>query len=273
MKKFSNIFLGLTSFLMLALIAVSCEVGLGSTIDIVPPTVKIASPKDSAIIRGAFALYGTWTDDGELRSVEVVLNSTSNSSLTHSFTGEFTGNSTIEEKTWKCLIDPLSQTKPIKDGEYLATISVTDKAGRVTKVTKTFTIDNTPPVLVLQRPGTNLASSSPDSYGQSFTLEGQGADSSNISRVDVHIFDDEDCLNHLKTVTLNNVPLNIKLDVATFTDEAYTAIYGSTEKQGEKQLYCKIDAYDSAQKYPEESGKKSNRRRHCRKQNCYILSL
>ena len=257
MKKFSSFFGGLT-FLIFALMTFSCEVGLGSTIDINPPKVEISSPKDSAVIRGAFALFGTWTDDGQLGRVEVLLRSTSDSSLTYSFTGEFTGNSTIEQKTWACKINPLDSTKPVKDGEYKATVSVFDKAGRETKVTKTFTVDNTPPVIVLQRPGTRFDDANADSYGQTFTLEGQGADSSNIDHIDIRIYDDQNCINHLKTVTLNNVPLNIKLDVATFGSDAYTAIYGSTEKNGEKKLYCKIDAYDSAQKYPDEIGKNQN---------------
>ncbi len=255
MKKFSA-FVGVLSLLILAsLLTFSCQLGLGSAIDIASPTVAITSPKDSAVIRGEFALLGTWSDDGLLDKVSVVLNSTTNSSLKYEFNGEFTGNSQSEAKNWKAVINPLSAEKPIKDGEYKATVSVFDTAGHETKVTKTFTIDNTVPVIVLQRPGTKIESSDADSYGQTFTLEGQGADANNIDHIDVHIYSDKDCLNFLKTVTLNNVPLNIKLDVASFKEEAYTAIYGSEEKEGEKQLYCKIDAYDSAQKYPTDFGK------------------
>ena len=238
------------------MVTFSCEIGLGAAIDIVPPKAEISSPKDSAIIRGDFSLFGTWTDDGELGKVEVVLQSTSNSSLHYNFKGEFTGNLPNEEKTWKCLINPVSSTNPVKDGEYTATISFFDKAGRESKVTKTFTIDNTPPVIVLQRPGTKKGSANADSYGQTFSLEGQGADSNNIDHIDIRIYDDSACLNYLRTVTLNNVPLNIKLDVAKFGDDVYTAIYGSTGKNGEKKLYCEIDSYDGAQKYPTEIGKK-----------------
>ena len=258
MKKISSYF-GILAFLILALVTFSCEIGLGAAIDIVPPKAEISSPKDSAIIRGDFSLFGTWTDDGELGKVEVVLQSTSNSSLHYNFKGEFTGNLPNEEKTWKCLINPVSSTNPVKDGEYTATISFFDKAGRESKVTKTFTIDNTPPVIVLQRPGTKrdpANSANADSYGQIFSLEGQGADSNNIDHIDIRIYDDSACLNHLRTVTLNNVPLNIKLDVATFGGDVYTAIYGSTGKNGEKKLYCEIDSYDGAQKYPTEIGKK-----------------
>ena len=254
MKKISSYF-RILAFLILAMVTFSCEIGLGAAIDIVPPKAEISSPKDSAIIRGDFSLFGTWTDDGELGKVEVVLQSTSNSSLHYNFKGEFTGNLPNEEKTWKCLINPVSSTPPVKDGEYTATISFFDKAGRESKVTKTFTIDNTPPVIVLQRPGTKIGSANADSYGQTFSLEGQGADSNNIDHIDIRIYDDSACLNHLRTVTLNNVPLNIKLDVATFGKDVYTAIYGST-KNGEKKLYCEIDSYDGAQKYPTEIGKK-----------------
>lgn len=255
MKKLFS-FLGVLSLLIIeSLLTFSCEVGLGSAVDVTAPSVVISSPKDSAVVRGDFALMGTWSDDGILDKVNVVLNSISNSSIKYEFNGEFSGNDQNESKNWRCVINPLSELQPITDGEYKATVYAVDTAGHATTVTKTFTIDNTPPVIVLQRPGTKFDDASVDSYGQIFTLEGQGADSSNIDHIDIHIFDDADCLNHLKTVTLNNVPLNIKLDVAAFKDESYTAIYGSAEKNGEKRLYCKMDAYDSAQKYPTEFGK------------------
>ena len=255
MKKLFS-FLGVLSLLIIeSLLTFSCEVGLGSAVDVTAPSVVISSPKDSAVVRGDFALMGTWSDDGILDKVNVVLNSISNSSIKYEFNGEFSGNDQNESKNWRCVINPLSELQPITDGEYKATVYAVDTAGHATTVTKTFTIDNTPPVIVLQRPGTKFDDASVDSYGQIFTLEGQGADSSNIDHIDIHIFDDADCLNHLKTVTLNNVPLNIKLDVAAFKDESYTAIYGSAEKNGERRLYCKMDAYDSAQKYPTEFGK------------------
>ena len=255
MKRFFA-FLSVLSLLIIeSLLTFSCEVGLGPAVDVSAPSVVISSPRDSAVIRGEFALMGTWSDDGTLDKINVVLNSTSDPSLKYEFSGEFTGNAQDEQKNWRCVINPLSETKPIKDGEYKATVYTIDTAKHTTILTKTFTIDNTPPVIILQRPGTASDSENADSYGQKFTLQGQGADSSNINRIDIHIYSDKDCLNFLKTVSLNNVPLNIALDVASFKEDAYTAIYGSSEKNGAKQLYCKIDAYDSAQKYPTEFGK------------------
>ena len=249
-------FLSVLSLLIIeSLLTFSCEVGLGPAVDISAPSVVISSPRDSAVIRGEFALMGTWSDDGTLDKINVVLNSTSDPSLKYEFSGEFTGNAQDEQKNWRCVINPLSETKPIKDGEYKATVYTSDTAKHTTILTKTFTVDNTAPVIILQRPGTASDSENADSYGQKFTLQGQGADSSNINRIDIHIYSDKDCLNFLKTVSLNNVPLNIALDVASFKEDAYTAIYGSSEKNGAKQLYCKIDAYDSAQKYPTEFGK------------------
>lgn len=255
MKRFFA-FLSVLSLLIIeSLLTFSCEVGLGPAVDVSAPSVVISSPRDSAVIRGEFALMGTWSDDGTLDKINVVLNSTSNPSLKYEFSGEFTGNAQDEQKNWRCVINPLSETKPIKDGEYKATVYTIDTAKHTTILTKTFTVDNTAPVIILQRPGTASDSENADSYGQKFTLQGQGADSSNINRIDIHIYSDKDCLNFLKTVSLNNVPLNIALDVASFKEDAYTAIYGSSEKNGAKQLYCKIDAYDSAQKYPTEFGK------------------
>ena len=43
---------------------------------------------------------------------------------------------------------------PIPDGEYTAILTVIDKGGKSTTVTKNYKIDNTPPVFLVSRPST-----------------------------------------------------------------------------------------------------------------------
>ena len=58
-------------------IFLSCEVGLGDSIDTKVPTVEITSPSADYIVRDEFTISGTWSDDGELKDIDVVLTNTS----------------------------------------------------------------------------------------------------------------------------------------------------------------------------------------------------
>ena len=61
---------------IIALFAVSCEIGLGSAVDTDPPSMKIDNPSVDAVIRDAFAIDGSWSDDGEIDSIVVKLERT-----------------------------------------------------------------------------------------------------------------------------------------------------------------------------------------------------
>lgn len=64
----------------------------------------------------------------------------------------------------------------------------------------------------------------------------------------------------LHVVQLPNVPNAISLDVAKFAEGVendYSKIYGSTTKNGAKNLYCKVVAYDGAKRYPEDGSNQS----------------
>lgn len=240
----------LFSLAIIGIACLSCKIGLGQAVDTQPPEVVITKPEVGAIIRDAFIIGGTWTDDGSIKSeggLLVSLERTDDSGEKVDYYGK------VGDGDWSCVIDPLNSLIPLRDGEYQATITMTDTYEHETVKTITFSIDNTAPIVVLQRPSAKIGSSSPDSYGQSFTLEGQSADDSNINSIEVFIYEDEDCSVLKHTVTLNNVPPTIELDVAKFIENEendYAKIYGSTTRSGTRQFYCKMIAYDGAQRYP-----------------------
>ena len=239
----------------------SCEIGLGSSVDTKVPEIEIESPNVGAIIRDEFSLLGNWSDDGTIKDLQISLktveNDGSSGKIIYTKNGEYTTSIKEEPNKWICTINPTDES--IKDGKYEAIVAITDTAGHTTTVTRQITIDNTAPVVVLQRPGTDLWASAEemDSYGQHFTIEGQAADDSNISYVDVKIYGDRGLSEQLDTVRLNNVPPTISLDVAKWGDEHYAKIYGSREKEGTKSFWCEIEAYDSAQRYPSDGGRQS----------------
>ena len=253
----------LTGILAIAAVAFffSCEIGLGGAVDTQPPSVTITNPPVDSVIRDNFALSGTYDDDGTIASVSATLSRPDGKGQKISITS-YTLTADATEKgagRWTLPVNALSETgsKIIADGTYQATVSVKDAAGRITTQSTTFTIDNTAPVIVLQRPSSseNSDANDIDSYGQKLTFEGMAADDNNIDTMEVYIYDSEGSSTEpIHTIILYNVPNSINTDVAIFeegVENDYSKIFGRTDKQNiTKKLYCKIKAYDGARKYP-----------------------
>lgn len=230
----------------------SCEIGLGPAVDTQPPAVTIDSPEVDVVIRDSFAISGTWSDDGEISSIKAVLSRTDKTGTPMNFDGEIVPNQS-DDKTgiWKVIVNPVEQK--ILDGSYEVTVTIKDKGEHLTTQTRTFKIDNTAPLIVLQRPSSLVDSTSVDSYGQKFTITGQAADDNNVESVCIDFYSDKECTQKIYSKTILNVPPTIEIDVAEFaegTENDYSKIYGSTSKDGEKKFYCSITAYDSAKRYP-----------------------
>ena len=246
------------------LIFTSCEIGLGAAVDTLVPTISIDSPAADSTIRDSFSFRGTWSDDGAIMGVSVTLNSINTDGTTKPVAAK---NGTVayaqvlgQQNTWVCEINPGEDG--IKDGNYEANIVITDLAGHSTTATRQITIDNTAPVVVLQRPSTRLESAESDTYGQTVSIEGQAADDSGVGLIEMRIYGDEECTQLLHTAELKNVPNSISMDVAKFesgnTVNDYYKIYGSTNaKGGAKQVWCQIIAYDGAQRYPADGSEQS----------------
>ena len=242
----------LIAFLVVfSLFAISCEIGLGSAVDTEPPAIEISIPPVDSVIRDNFAIGGTWSDDGVIGSISVKLSRTDGKGEPLTLTGEF-----VEDEhnrgtgTWSTPVS-ISENN-VLDGTYQAVVTIKDTVGRTTIQSTTFTVDNTAPLIVLQRPGTKLTETA-DAYGQTFTLNGMGADDNSIDHIDINIYSDVECTNLLKTITKSNVPPTIELAVAVFEDGVendYATIYGSTGKNGMQTRYCTITAYDNAKRYP-----------------------
>lgn len=248
MKRFINILLYVVCIFLL----ISCEIGLGAAVDTEAPTVAITSPQAGSVIRDSFAVKGSWSDDGAISSLKVTLESTSN--LIEPIVYDATVNldeGSLVSGTWYCEINP--ESEGILDGEYKASIVISDFGGHTTTIPSyLLTVDNTAPLIVLQRPATKVNETA-DAYGQTFTLEGIGADDNSINKIDLNIYTDAECTNLVKTVSKSNVPASINLELATFeenTQNEYSDIYGSTTSNGTIVRYFKLIAYDSAKTYP-----------------------
>ena len=275
MKKLGVCLLSIFIFFIL-----SCEIGLGSAVDTEAPALEIGMPPADAIIRDAFVISGSWTDDGSISEVNV--------SMTRLDNGQsypFTGSVSEGEKngTWSVSINPLEES--LLDGTYEALVSISDNGGHTTTMARTFTIDNTPPVMLLSRPSTKaVENGSFDSYGQTFTLEGKAADDNDVSLIEVNIYETSSSSTPIKTIQLTNVPLTIEQDVAIFNaneSNAYSAIYGHTDANGiilpderdhTEKRYCTITIYDSAQRYPADGSGQTDEDRKGNSTDSYYMN-
>ena len=242
----------------------SCDldIGLGSAVDTEPPKVTIENPPIAAVIRDSFPIRGTWTDDGTLSEISVVLTSTDNSegeqSLMYSFKGVVG-----KDNTWSCLIDPKKAGAEIRDGEYEATITVFDNGGHHTVVNRSFKIDNTPPVVKFEKPSSSYKETDPNkiqTYGQYFTIDGEVEDDNKIEKLVINFYSDSELQHLIDKKELTDVATKVNLDVAKFGDELYKNLYGTNDIEESKTIdpnnegvtvYCEIIAYDRAKRYPE----------------------
>ena len=261
MKKLASLLLTLIA----VIISISCEIGLGSSVDTDPPSVSIESPEVDSIIRDSFAIRGSWSDDGSIKRLTVRLKNTRTEGAELVYEGELEENAEKRGSgSWSVLINPKDSEggRAVADGSYQATVEIEDMMGRITSQSTTFTVDNTAPVIVLTRPSTEIGSAGADTYGQTFSLEGQAADTNNVSLIEVEIYKDKECTQKQHTVKLYEVPNSINLDVAKFekdnTENDYYKIYEETDTdKGAKTFYCKIVAYDGAQRYPADGSEQS----------------
>lgn len=259
MKKFVNSFF----IVLFSILFFSCEIGLGEAVDTMPPEVAILSPDVESIIRDSFLVHGTWKDDGEIDSVSLTLTRTDGSGKTY---GPFPASfDTYENKegVWDCVINPApADGERILDGTYEVEVAITDKGEHTSTIVRQLSIDNTAPLLILQRPVTDISVEDANTYeyGQLFTLEGQVSDESNVHHIDIEVYADSKFTDLKKVITVDNVSSTINIDIARFSDGgAYTDIYGYSsidEAIAANQLsavrYCKIITYDNAKRYPVE---------------------
>ena len=265
MKKCKFFSIILSFFTIFSLFLASCdtvEIGLGSSVDTRAPELTIQNPPAGSIIRDVFAIRGTCEDDGTIASITVELKQTDNSTKDYTVSGTFNQKDGI----WWCEINPLDEKNPIPDGQYEAIVTIKDNAKRETIRSRPFTIDNTAPVLALTRPSSIIPTGSDpekynnssdfDSFGQDFVIEGHVADTSERRYISVDVYDMKGVLKYSTLNATEEASKRLKIDsdfsttIASFGDEAYTAIYGDDDEAGTKKFFCEITVYDNAKKYP-----------------------
>ena len=239
----------------------SCEIGLGSAVDVEPPSLTIDSPEVDSVIRDVFAVKGRWSDDGSISSIKIELSRPDGLGKTVTINGDWSVDEELKDTgTWKAIVDYKKEN--LADGTYQVIAKIKDKGSHETTQSTTFTLDNTAPVLILNKPN-SAPGETPSVYGQRLYLQGNIADTAKQTFIEVDFYSDEECTNLVLPVTTDPIsPTDVNSNnakLATFLDLNYDTIYGTLgldsediagRKKGSKALYVKFKVYDNAVKIP-----------------------
>lgn len=169
MKK-SNKLLMIAAAILFSLTG-SCEIGLGSAVDVNAPTVEINYPPEGRTIMNTFVLAGNCDDDTYVDSIYVTVENASESAAVKTFSY----SKKVEGKTWQININNLVDGNyELPDGKWTANVYVKDSAGRTSGiVSRGFDIDNTAPLLLLSNPNTVGNASNPITFGAIIQIKGE----------------------------------------------------------------------------------------------------
>ena len=252
-KKWNLLFI-----FLLVIFSNTCKnnVGLGGHIDITPPTCQLTFPTESLpIIRNSFTLKGVASDDNVVDKVKVVLKS-----VDRAWEGALELPCVVEKAgdgwQWSVVVNKPNEdgSFPLKDGRYNITILAYDKDGKEGKATSVLIIDNTPPVLFIQRPSSfamlDKTNERSDDYGADLTLKGTAADDSGLSYLEFFAYGND---KWEKEIIPSSTSINVKVDgffSSTATDKGiYRRLYGDDSNKGLKIFPCAIKVFDNAKEY------------------------
>ena len=244
-------------------------VGLGGSIDINPPAIDASKiyPPVGSVIREHFILSAAVSDDTQVTAVTATIVDADTGEQLDGTLGLFNlKETTAVTQTadgtrwtrWEASLNEKDGTKvyPLKDGNYKVKLLVKDGSGKDVRAETAFTVDNTPPLLILNRPstaiaaGASIAKSSPDVFGADFLLVGQVYDESPVAALKITA---EGSNGEKHEKTLEYIPQNIRITVDSFSNKTkapfYQPLYGPDENAGKKNYTYGITVTDSAKVY------------------------
>ncbi len=194
--SFFRAFFGLGIFL---LITTSCEIGLGAAVDTEAPSAAIVSPAVKEAVGGDIVIRGTCEDDAKMDHlvIERFVNYDTRDEIS-----EMRGRSistTNRGTEWSFTINCVDKNTStysyegssgfrLPDGTYTLSMIAYDEAGRYSgTVSRSFDIDNTPPIFLLTKPN-SLDIEEASAYGQILKITGTIADDHNIKSMRVKLY-------------------------------------------------------------------------------------
>ncbi len=253
--------MAVTALLTLAgsLFMTTCTIGLGDSVDTKPPAVEITYPPVQSIIRNTFTIRGSASDESTLARVVLEFTNTDTSEV-------FDGYQAViseDAQSWSFVANNqlAGDVFELADGPYEVKATAIDGAGRRSVATTTYEIDNTAPVLVVNRPGTPgpLGGVSPEVYGSELKLTGSANDDQSLDLVSLQVYTAGGLPvgDPLTYSNVSGVGMDILLakyyespsnaEEQALTDR-YEVLY-DTATGGTQSFYCLVDISDYAREY------------------------
>lgn len=192
-RLFGNAVLAALALLFIST-TVSCEVGLGASVDVDRPTTEILYPPRNAVIRDSFVLSGTALDDKGIDYVKVTLTNVSSGNK-ETFNYSIPQNGALQT-TWSInLNEKLSYNEDLDvatwlfpDGNYSIDAETIDLEGKSSGVSSiTVSIDNTAPFFIASKPGSKLYKN-PSKYGANLRVTGTVAEDHDLAKMEMKVF-------------------------------------------------------------------------------------
>ena len=252
-----NVVAGMVFGTLGMVLSCSDNVGLGESVDTQAPTIEISYPPASAIIRGTFLFSGTWNDDKGVESVTASIMNTATKQTYPANEVKLGLNSwSVEVNNYSTENSDYINGWQLPDGKYEVSVYAMDKSGHKSgTASRTFEIDNTAPVMVLESPGSTTTATK---YGSSFSVSGTIADEHTVASLSVTLYDEDgNPLDEtdIEPYTETSVPtaggtsislLSFSSDPKTTQQQRYQTIYGNDKDAGTKPYSCVVNVADNA---------------------------
>ncbi len=221
------------ALLSLTLLA-GCKLGLGGAVDVNPPELTITAPAAKSVVNGDITITGTVSDDMGMSKVTIDLKG-----ISHGEGYSYPATLDPQDGTWSLKIP----TTSVVDDDYNIVVTATDLAKKNTTVERVIEIDNTAPVIVIERPNSTIHTADDiDSYGTSLVISGNVVDDHDIEEMWFTVYDKYGFPIPDGSIRFTNSPQ--KFEHATGS-EFYEKIYGK-DPAGVKEYRYAITAKDSA---------------------------
>lgn len=187
MKKFL-VCLPAVLFILFSVFILSCEVGLGESVDTEAPKISITYPDAKSVIKDRFVLAGECSDDRMVSSVQVTILDSANKPVTGYELKAPVVETGKSSQVWSVEINARKEdgSYPLKDGKYTFRTIATDGAGRKSApFERDLEIDNTAPVFVINSPGSTETETS---YGSVLKVEGSIAEAHSVKSMTLTVY-------------------------------------------------------------------------------------
>lgn len=253
MKKFLVCLLSVL-FILLSVCILSCEVGLGESVDTEAPKISITYPDAKSVIKDRFVLAGECSDDRMVTSVQVTILDSANKPVTGYELKAPVVETGKSSQVWSVEINAKNAdgSYPLKDGKYTFRTIATDGAGRKSApFERDLEIDNTAPVFVINSPGSTETETS---YGSVLKVEGSIAEAHSVKSMTLTVYNTDGTEKAKWTEENINIAGGTAVTFAKYysntggTDSLltrYNEIY-DTQAGGFQAFKCSVELTDSA---------------------------